>query len=70
MCCSLVNSDALLIYLGLNHFLFVGVDPENWLVYRVWWGRKESMAGDLNGIAGVNIYSAVHPVRRLLSPFL
>ena len=36
-------------------------NPENWRVYRVWWGRKESMAGDLDGVAGVNIYSAVHP---------
>lgn len=39
-------------------------DPENWMVYRVWWGRKKSMAGDLDGVAGVNIYSAVHPVSR------
>ena len=35
--------------------------PENWKVYRVWWGHKESMVGDLTGVAGVNSYNAVHP---------
>mmetsp|Transcript_3542 Transcript_3542/g.7368 ORF Transcript_3542/g.7368 Transcript_3542/m.7368 type:complete len:138 (-) Transcript_3542:154-567(-) len=37
------------------------------MVYRVWWGRKKSMAGDLDGVAGVNIYSAVHPRKLFLS---
>lgn len=44
-----------------NLYIFAP-DPEDWSVYRVWWGRKESMAGDLDGVAGVNLYSAVHPV--------
>mmetsp|Transcript_34904 Transcript_34904/g.64062 ORF Transcript_34904/g.64062 Transcript_34904/m.64062 type:complete len:568 (-) Transcript_34904:69-1772(-) len=42
-------------------------NPENWLVYRVWWGRKQSMADDLNGVAGVNLYSAVHPKKLFIS---
>jgi hypothetical protein len=42
-------------------------NPENWRVYRVWWGRKPSMAGDLNGVAGVNLYSAIHPKKLFVS---
>ncbi|KAL7526074.1 hypothetical protein ACHAXR_003149 [Thalassiosira sp. AJA248-18] len=42
-------------------------NPENWLVYRVWWGRKASMAKDLNGVAGVNIYDSVHPKKLWIS---
>ena len=42
-------------------------NPENWRVYRVWWGRKSSMAGDLNGVAGVNIYSMIHPKKLFVS---
>lgn len=42
-------------------------NPENWMVYRVWWGRKASMADDLNGVAGVNIYSSVHPKKLFVS---
>ena len=42
-------------------------NPENWRVYRVWWGRKASMAGDLNGVAGVNLYSAIHPKKLFIS---
>ena len=43
-------------------------NPEDWEVYRVWWGRKNSMAGsDLSGVAGVNIYSSVHPKKLFVS---
>jgi hypothetical protein len=36
--------------------------PENWSVYKVWWGNREIMAkGDLSNVAGVNIYKALHP---------
>lgn len=42
-------------------------NPENWRVYRVWWGRKPSMAGDLNGVAGVNLYSMIHPKKLFIS---
>jgi hypothetical protein len=42
--------------------------PEDWEVYRVWWGHKASMAGtDLSGVAGVNIYSSVHPKKLFVS---
>lgn len=38
--------------------------PEVWTVYKVWWGNKSIMAGsDLSGVAGVNVFSTVHPVR-------
>jgi hypothetical protein len=38
--------------------------PENWIVYKAWWGNKPSMTkGDLSGIAGVNSFNTVHPVR-------
>mmetsp|Transcript_11757 Transcript_11757/g.25267 ORF Transcript_11757/g.25267 Transcript_11757/m.25267 type:complete len:582 (+) Transcript_11757:120-1865(+) len=42
-------------------------NPENWMVYRVWWGRKRSMADDLNGVAGVDLYSSVHPKKLFIS---
>ena len=42
-------------------------NPENWMVYRVWWGRKQSMADDLNDVAGVNIYASVHPKKLFVS---
>ena len=36
-------------------------NPENWRVYRVWWGRKPSMvSSDLSDVAGVNLYSSIH----------
>lgn len=42
--------------------------PEDWEVYRVWWGHKDSMAAkDLSGVAGVNIYSSVHPKKLFVS---
>jgi hypothetical protein len=38
--------------------------PEVWTVYKVWWGNKSNMTGsDLSGVAGVNVFSALHPVR-------
>jgi hypothetical protein len=37
--------------------------PESWRVFKVWWGHKPIMASnDLSGVAGANIYSALHPV--------
>jgi hypothetical protein len=44
-------------------------NPENWIVYRVWWGRKRSMVDPekLEGVAGVNIHCAVHPRRLFVS---
>jgi hypothetical protein len=44
-------------------------NPEDWLVYRVWWGRKPSMVDPekVEGVAGVNIHSAVHPRRLFVS---
>ncbi|KAK1735782.1 galectin [Skeletonema marinoi] len=43
-------------------------NPEDWEVYRVWWGHKDSMAGkDLSGVAGVNLYSSVHPKKLFVS---
>lgn len=42
--------------------------PEIWTVYRVWWGQKPSMAsGDISGVAGVNMYSALHPKKLFVS---
>jgi len=42
--------------------------PENWVVYRVWWGNKPILAkGDLSGVAGVNIYSSLHPRKVFVS---
>ena len=41
--------------------------PESWMVYRVWWGRKRPMADVLDGVAGVNIHSAVHPRKLFVS---
>lgn len=36
--------------------------PENWSVYKVWWGNMPNMAkGDLSGVAGVNVYQSLHP---------
>lgn len=43
-------------------------NPEDWEVYRVWWGHKDSMADkDLSGVAGVNVYSSVHPKKLFVS---
>ncbi|KAL9185614.1 hypothetical protein ACHAXT_003391 [Thalassiosira profunda] len=43
-------------------------NPEDWMAYRVWWGRKPSMVGaDLSSVAGVNLYSSVHPRKLFVS---
>jgi len=35
--------------------------PENWVVYKTWWGNKESMTkDDISNIAGVNAFDSVH----------
>jgi Galactoside-binding lectin len=37
--------------------------PENWIVYRTWWGNKTIMAkDDLSSVPGVNNFNAIHPV--------
>eukprot|EP00980_Cylindrotheca_fusiformis_P004764 scaffold1019_cov123-Cylindrotheca_fusiformis.AAC.4 len=42
--------------------------PENWTVYRAWWGNKAIMAkGDLSGIPGVNSFNAIHPRKLFVS---
>mmetsp|Transcript_18240 Transcript_18240/g.45199 ORF Transcript_18240/g.45199 Transcript_18240/m.45199 type:complete len:518 (-) Transcript_18240:175-1728(-) len=42
--------------------------PENWMVYRAWWGNQPAMAkGDLSGVAGVNSFNAVHPRKLFVS---
>jgi hypothetical protein len=38
--------------------------PENWIVYKAWWGNKESLikgGDDVTGVAGVNSFDSVHP---------
>jgi len=42
--------------------------PENWSVYKVWWGNKPIMAkGDVSGIPGVNTFNSVHPRKLFIS---
>jgi len=42
--------------------------PENWLVYKTWWGNREIMHGkDLSSIAGVNAHNADHPRKLFIS---
>mmetsp|Transcript_13677 Transcript_13677/g.34389 ORF Transcript_13677/g.34389 Transcript_13677/m.34389 type:complete len:576 (-) Transcript_13677:830-2557(-) len=42
--------------------------PENWTVYKAWWGNKEPMvAEDVSNIAGVNAYDSVHPKKIFVS---
>jgi len=42
--------------------------PENWSVYKVWWGNMPIMAkGDLSSVAGVNIYNSMHPRKLFIS---
>ena len=46
-----------------EHSLLHSSGPENWIVYKAWWGNKPSMAkSDLSGVPGVNSFNAVHPV--------
>ena len=42
-------------------------NPENWQVFRVWWGRKAIMAGDVSGVAGANTYDSVHKKKLFIS---
>uniref|UniRef100_A0A7S4K7I4 Galectin n=1 Tax=Odontella aurita TaxID=265563 RepID=A0A7S4K7I4_9STRA len=43
-------------------------NPEGWLVYKVWWGHKAIMAtGDLSNVAGVNMFSSIHPRKLFVS---
>lgn len=42
--------------------------PENWTVYKAWWGNKEPLAGeDVSNIAGVNAFDSVHPKKIFIS---
>eukprot|EP00591_Stephanopyxis_turris_P001975 CAMPEP_0195523952 /NCGR_PEP_ID=MMETSP0794_2-20130614/23481_1 /TAXON_ID=515487 /ORGANISM="Stephanopyxis turris, Strain CCMP 815" /LENGTH=536 /DNA_ID=CAMNT_0040654063 /DNA_START=25 /DNA_END=1635 /DNA_ORIENTATION=+ len=42
--------------------------PENWTVYKVWWGHKEVMSGnDARGAAGVKASPALHPKKIFVS---
>jgi hypothetical protein len=42
--------------------------PENWTVYKAWWGNKEPLvAEDVSNIAGVNAYDSVHPKKVFIS---
>mmetsp|Transcript_22023 Transcript_22023/g.33909 ORF Transcript_22023/g.33909 Transcript_22023/m.33909 type:complete len:429 (-) Transcript_22023:162-1448(-) len=41
--------------------------PESWSVYKVWWGHKNSMAGDLSDVKGVNAFSGIHPKKLFIS---
>lgn len=43
-------------------------NPEDWSVYKVWWGNRPIMAkADVSGIAGVNSYSSHHPRKLFIS---
>lgn len=43
-------------------------DPENWTVYKVWWGNRPSMANaDLSHVAGVKSFNATHPKKLFVS---
>lgn len=41
--------------------------PENWKVYKIWWGHKKPMAGDLTDVPGVNVSSYLHPKKLFVS---
>ena len=43
--------------------------PENWTVYKAWWGNKESMIdeNELPRVAGYKAFDAVHPRKLFLS---
>lgn len=42
--------------------------PENWIVYRVWWGNQPFMAkGDVLDVHGVNSFNAMHPRKLFFS---
>jgi Galactoside-binding lectin/RNA recognition motif. (a.k.a. RRM, RBD, or RNP domain) len=42
--------------------------PENWTVYKVWWGNRPILAkGDVSDIPGVNSFSSDHPRKVFIS---
>lgn len=42
--------------------------PENWQVYKVWWGMKPLMAkADMTGVPGFNNFNSLHPRKLFLS---
>ena len=42
--------------------------PENWTVYKAWWGNKEPLTKeDVSDVAGVNAYDSVHPKKIFIS---
>jgi len=42
--------------------------PENWIVYKAWWGNKEPLAKeDVSNVAGVNAFDSVHPKKLFIS---
>jgi RNA recognition motif. (a.k.a. RRM, RBD, or RNP domain) len=42
--------------------------PENWTVYKVWWGNRPILAkGDVSGVPGVNTFSSDHPRKLFIS---
>lgn len=42
--------------------------PENWIVYKAWWGNKAIMAKqDVSMIPGVNSHNSVHPRKLFIS---
>ena len=46
-------------------------EPENWLVYKVWWGNKPSLAkNDLSGVPGYKSFNSLHPVRSAICNFV
>lgn len=67
--CELIGPENYIFHASYSSLslLLMMIGPENWMVYRAWWGNQPVMAkGDLSGIAGVNSFNAVHPVRCLL----
>jgi hypothetical protein len=51
----------------LTNIRLFSIGPENWLVYKCWWGNAPVMVkGDITGIAGVNSFNSMHPVRLVL----
>jgi len=40
---------------------------ENWKVFKIWWGHKKSMAGDLADVPGVNVSGDLHPKKLFVS---
>ena len=46
-------------------------EPENWTVYRVWWGHKDTMAvesqKELSNVAGFKHYNSLHPTKLFIS---